>query len=150
MATATRAPASRPTPAGGSPGGRRRSLLQRRQARTAWLLSLPFLLLFAAFTVGPVFASLLMSVTDMRSTDVRTPFAVDFAGFDNYTALFQDELFRKVAVNTAIFVVVGVPLTMALALAAAVGLNRITRLKAFFRLGFSPPGGPRIVAGARP
>ncbi|MBB5786169.1 carbohydrate ABC transporter permease [Jiangella mangrovi] len=149
MATATTAPASRPSPVGGSPGTkRRRSLLQRRQTRTAWLLALPFLLLFAAFTVGPVFASLVMSFTDMRSTDVRTPFAVDLAGIDNYTALFQDPLFRKVALNTAIFVAVGVPLTMVLALAAAVGLNRITRLRAFFRLGFYLPVVTSIVAVA--
>lgn len=146
MTTATSAPASRPTPAVGSPAGRRRTLLQRRQSRTAWLLALPFLLLFAAFTAGPVFASLLMSFTDMRSTDVRSPFAVDLAAFDNYTALFQDALFRKVAVNTAIFVLVGVPLTMVLALAAAVGLNNITRLRAFFRLGYYLPVVTSIVA----
>lgn len=148
MATATTAPASRPTPQGGSPARRRRTLLQRRQTRTAWLLSLPFLLLFAAFTAGPVFASLFMSFTDMRSTDVRTPFAVDLAGLENYTELFQDPLFRKVAVNTAIFVLVGVPLTMVLALAAAVGLNRITRLRAFFRLGYYLPVVTSIVAVA--
>ncbi|WP_026874915.1 carbohydrate ABC transporter permease [Jiangella gansuensis] len=148
MATATSAPADRPAPVGGPPARRRRTLMRRRQARTAWLLAIPFLLLFAAFTAGPVLASLFMSFTDMRSTDLRTPLNVELAGLDNYTQLFGDPLFRKVAVNTAIFVLVGVPLTMGLALAAAVGLNSITRLRAFFRLGYYLPVVTSIVAVA--
>jgi multiple sugar transport system permease protein len=122
--------------------------LRRSQARTAWLLALPFLLLFATFTVGPVLASLFMSFTDMRSTDLRSPLAIDLAGFSNYVDLFGDPLFRKVAVNTAIFVLIGVPLTMALALAAAVGLNGITRVRSFFRLGYYLPVVTSIVAVA--
>lgn len=122
--------------------------LRRSQARTAWLLAVPFLLLFAMFTAGPVLASLVMSFTDMRSTDLRTPLNVDIAGLDNYVELFSDPLFRKVAVNTAIFVLVGVPLTMAMALAAAVGLNTIRRLRSFFRLGYYLPVVSSIVAVA--
>jgi multiple sugar transport system permease protein len=127
---------------------RRATPLRRSQARTAWLLALPFLLLFATFTVGPVLASLFMSFTDMRSTDLRSPLAIDLAGFSNYVDLFGDPLFRKVAVNTAIFVLIGVPLTMALALAAAVGLNGITRVRSFFRLGYYLPVVTSIVAVA--
>lgn len=127
---------------------RRLTPLRRSQARTGWLLAVPFLLLFAAFTAGPVLASLFMSVTDMRSTDVRTPLSVNLAGIDNYVELFGDPLFRKVAGNTAIFVLVGVPLTMAAALAAAVGLNTIRRLRAFFRLGYYLPVVSSIVAVA--
>lgn len=132
----------------GPPRRAGRTPLRRRQVRTAWLLSAPFLLLFVAFTAGPVLASLGMSFTDMRSTDLRTPFSVDLAGIDNYVELFGDPLFRKVAVNTLIFVAVGVPLTMVLALAAAVGLNGITRLRAFFRLGYYLPVVTSIVAVA--
>jgi multiple sugar transport system permease protein len=89
-----------------------------------------------------------MSFTDMRSTDLRSPLAIDLAGFSNYVDLFGDPLFRKVAVNTAIFVLIGVPLTMALALAAAVGLNGITRVRSFFRLGYYLPVVTSIVAVA--
>jgi multiple sugar transport system permease protein len=122
--------------------------MRRSQARTAWLLAVPFLLLFAVFTVGPVFASLLMSFTDLRSTDLRSPLSVDLAGFSNYTDLFGDPLFRKTAWNTAVFVLVGVPLTMVLALAAAVGLNGIRRLRGFFRVGYYLPVVSSIVAVA--
>jgi multiple sugar transport system permease protein len=135
----TRAPA---------PPAPRVTRMQRDQARTAWLLAIPFLLLFAMFTAGPVLASLFMSVTDIRSTDLRNPFAVEFTGFSNYVEVLSDPLFHKVAINTAIFVLVGVPLTMGLALAAAVGLNSITWLRSFFRLGYYLPVVTSIVAVA--
>ncbi|MGH8774573.1 MAG: carbohydrate ABC transporter permease [Jiangellaceae bacterium] len=122
--------------------------MRRSQARTGWLLAVPFLLLFAVFTVGPVFASLLMSFTDLRSTDLRTPLSVELVGLSNFTELFGDPLFRKTAVNTLIFVGVGVPLTMVLALAAAVGLNNIRRLRGFFRVGYYLPVVTSIVAVA--
>ena len=49
---------------------------------------------------------------------------MNFVGFDNYVDVFSDPKFRKAAVNTAIFVFVGVPLTMSLGLLAAVALNQ--------------------------
>jgi multiple sugar transport system permease protein len=119
---------------------------RRQQAVAAWVLAVPFMALFLVFTAGPVLASLGMSLTDIRSTDMRTPFAVSFVGFDNYAKLLADPLFQKVAVNTGLYVVLGVPLTMALALAAAVGLNRITWLRGFFRVGYYLPVVTSIVA----
>jgi len=98
------------------------------------------------FTAGPVLASLGMSFTDIRSTDMRNPLAVEFAGLDNYIQLIQDPLFRKVTVNTFLYLILGVPLTMSVALAAAVGLNRMTRLKGFFRVGYYLPVITSIVA----
>ncbi len=51
--------------------------------------------------------------------------------------------------NTAYFVVVGVPLTLTVALAAAVALDRgITKLRGVFRLGFYTPVITSIVAVA--
>jgi multiple sugar transport system permease protein len=120
--------------------------MRRQQARAAWILATPFLLLFLVFTAGPVLASLGMSFTDIKRTDIRTPFAVSFVGIDNYAQLLGDPLFRKVMVNTGLYVVLGVPLTMALALGAAVLLNRIHRLKGLFRVGYYLPVVTSIVA----
>ena len=90
-----------------------------------------------------------MSFTDTRARDLRHPFAVDFIGLDNYTKALSDPTFLQAARNTAYFVLVGVPLTMALALAAAVALDRgITRLRAVFRVGFYLPVVTSIVAVA--
>jgi len=120
-----------------------------RRALTGWSFAAPFTVLFVVFMALPVLASLVLSVTDLRSTDLRNPFAVNFVGIDNFTRLFSDELFLKSAANTAIFVVIGVPLTMILALAAATGLNSgLIRFKALFRVGFYLPVVTSIVAVA--
>jgi len=119
---------------------------RRQQAVAAWVLALPFVLLFLAFTAGPVLASLGMSFTDMKRTDMRNPFAVEVVGLDNFTQLLGDPLFRKVTLNTLLYLVLGVPLTMAVALVLAVGVNRIQRLKGFFRVGYYLPVVTSIVA----
>jgi multiple sugar transport system permease protein len=121
----------------------------RRQGMAAWTLALPFCLLFLVFTAWPVLQSLFMSITDTRSRDLRTPFAVDIVGLDNFTKAFSDPIFRKAMLNTGYFVIVGVPLTMLLALAAAVALDKgITKLRGLFRLGFYLPVITSIVAVA--
>src|SRR6476469_2421003 len=135
-------PASR-----GKASPRGRALL--REGRAAWVLALPFCLLFLTFTVWPVLQSLFMSITDTRARDLRTPFAVDVIGLQNYTRALSDPVFLTAARNTAYFVLIGVPLTLGLALAAAVALDRgITRLRSLFRLGFYLPVITSIVAVA--
>jgi multiple sugar transport system permease protein len=132
-----------------APPGRRRNGARLREGRAAWALALPFCLLFLVFTVWPVLQSLFMSVTDTRAKDLRTPFSVDIIGLDNYTRAFSDDVFLQSARNTAYFVLVGVPLTLTLALAAAVSLDRgITRFRSAFRLGFYTPVVTSIVAVA--
>ena len=113
------------------------------------MLALPFCLLFLVFTVWPVAQSLFMSITDTRAKDLRSPFSVDIIGLDNYTRALSDESFLQAARNTAYFVLVGVPLTLTMALAAAVALDRgISRFRSAFRLGFYTPVVTSIVAVA--
>ncbi|GAA1391463.1 sugar ABC transporter permease [Luteococcus peritonei] len=120
-----------------------------REARAGLLLSLPFLVLFTAFTAWPVIQSLFMSFTDMRIRDIRTPFAVDFVGLDNYAKALSDPVYQRAALNTAVFVLIGVPLTMAAGLAAAVALDKgIKRFRSLFRVGFYTPVITSIVAVA--
>jgi multiple sugar transport system permease protein len=127
-----------------SPAARQSRL---RRAVVGWTFALPFTVLFLVFMALPIIASLVMSFTDMRSADLRSPLAVDPVGLENYTRLFEDELFRRAAVNTAIFVVVGVPLTMACGLAAAVFLNAgITKFRTVFRVGYYLPVVTSIIA----
>ena len=76
---------SRPAPP--APPSRHVDPTRRQQAVAAWVLALPFVVLFLVFTAGPVLASLGMSFTDIRSTDMRTPLAVEFVGLDNYVEL---------------------------------------------------------------
>lgn len=119
------------------------------EGRAAWILALPFCLLFLTFTVWPVIQSLFMSFTDTRSRDLKKPFAVDIVGLDNFTKALSDDQFLQAARNTAYFVLIGVPLTLGMALAAAVVLDRgITRFRSAFRLGFYLPVITSIVAVA--
>jgi multiple sugar transport system permease protein len=140
---------------GGPPSGRgERAARSRprtrrldRQTFAAWVLVLPFVALFLAFTAGPVLGSLGMSFTDMRQRDLRTPFAVNGVGFDNYVKALSDETFRKAAFNTAYFVILGVPLTLVVALAAAVLLDRgVKRFQSLFKVGYYLPVVTSIVA----
>jgi multiple sugar transport system permease protein len=139
------AEASGARPPAAPAGGRRRQRL--REAAVGWGFAAPFTVLFAVFMALPVVASLALSVTDLRATDLRNPFAVEFIGLDNYARLWSDQLLRRAALNTAVFVVVGVPLTVAAGLATASALNSaLVRFRAAFRVGFYLPVVTSIVA----
>ena len=63
--------------------------------------------------------------------------------------LFSDPTFVRAIFNTLYFVVVGIPLTMAVALVAAVALNSgIRRAKGLFRVGYFAPVVTSVVAVA--
>jgi multiple sugar transport system permease protein len=112
-----------------------------------WSFALPFVLVFCVFMAGPILVSFFMSFTDMRVTDIRTPFDVGFVGLDNYFDVFRDATFRKAARNTVVYVVFAMPLTIGLGLLAALALNQgIIRLRSVFRVGFFLPYVTSIVA----
>ncbi|ATG51462.1 sugar ABC transporter permease [Brachybacterium vulturis] len=134
---------------GAGPGRRRRGRRAAAEARAGILLSLPFVVLFTVFIAWPVLQSMFMSFTDMRISDIRSPFAVDFVGLQNYVTAFEDPVFRRAALNTGVFVLIGVPLTIVAGLAAALALDRgVTRLRGVFRMGFYTPVVTSIVAVA--
>jgi multiple sugar transport system permease protein len=122
---------------------------KKRRSLVGWGFAAPFTALFLVFMALPVLASLVLSLTDLRATDLRNPLAVNFVGLDNFTRLFSDDLFVKASVNTLIFVVVGVPLNIIVALAAATALNSgLIRFRAAFRVGFYLPVVTSIIAVA--
>ena len=120
-----------------------------RQALIAWSFALPFLILFAIFMLLPIVAAAVTSFTDLTSRDIRNPLSVEFIGVDNYVNVLTDPKFHKAAGNTVVYVLVGVPLTMALGLLAAVGLNQgVVKLRTLFRVGYYLPVVTSIVAVA--
>ncbi|MCF4121042.1 sugar ABC transporter permease [Antribacter sp. KLBMP9083] len=121
----------------------------RRRSVIAWLFLLPFLAVFVVYTAIPTIAALGFSLTDLRGTDLRNPFAVDFIGLDNYAWLLSDSRFVRALGNTAIFVLVGVPLTMLLGFVLALALNEgIRRMRGVFRTIFYAPVVANVVAVA--
>ncbi|WP_293786161.1 carbohydrate ABC transporter permease [uncultured Aeromicrobium sp.] len=120
---------------------------RRRQAWSAWLFAFPFMTVFSLFMIGPLAASLAMSMSDITARDLRNPFAVSFVGLSNFAELLTDARFLRAIVNTVYFAGVGVPLTVVAALLIAVALNNgIGRLRAIFRMGFYTPVVTSIVA----
>jgi multiple sugar transport system permease protein len=118
-----------------------------RQALIGWSFALPFVLLFAVFMAGPILVSFITSFTDMRVTDIRSPFDVDFVGLDNYIDVVQDPTFRQAARNTAFYVLFAAPLTIGLGLLVALGLNQaVVRLRNVLRLGYFLPFVTSIIA----
>lgn len=131
-----------------APAAARKARRGRRTA-VAWLFLAPFALVFLLYTAIPAVAALGFSLTDLRGADLRHPFAVDFTGVENYLRLFQDESFVRDLGNTALFVAVGVPLTMGIGLALALALNSgIRRLRGVLRSVFFAPVVTNVVAVA--
>jgi len=122
---------------------------RRRSAAIAWVFVAPFVLTFGVFGLIPLVSSLAMAFTDLRARDIRNPFNVNFVGFDNFVAVLTDPSFQRALFNTLMFVVVGVPATLFIALVLAVLLNSVSRKVAtFFRVGYYTPVITTIVAVA--
>jgi multiple sugar transport system permease protein len=114
---------------------------------TGWAFAAPFVLVFLVFLALPILASFLLSFTGFGLANLRDWFGADWVGLDNYTRLIEDDIFLKAARNTLIFVVFGVPLTLALGLLAALGLNQaLGRIQGVFRVGYYLPVVTSIVA----
>ncbi|GAA5091021.1 sugar ABC transporter permease [Microbacterium yannicii] len=122
---------------------------RRRSALIAWVFVAPFVLTFGVFGLIPLVSSLAMAFTDLRARDIRSPFNVNFVGFENFVAVLTDPSFQRALFNTLMFVVVGVPATLFIALVLAVLLNSVSRKVAtFFRVGYYTPVITTIVAVA--
>jgi ABC-type sugar transport system permease subunit len=118
-----------------------------RQDLTGWAFAAPFVILFGIFLALPIFAALILSFTSFGLKDLANPVGTSVVGLKNYVDLFADPKFWKSLGNTVYFVVVGVPLTLALGLVIANALSRgITRFRTAFRVGYYLPVITSIVA----
>src|SRR6202163_3931325 len=90
-----------------SASGRRRAV-----TLTGYMFAAPFLLLFAVFMALPILSSFVLSFTDFGLANLTSPFDTAFVGLTNYAALFTDETFLQAALNTLLYTVGGVLVTM--------------------------------------
>lgn len=123
------------------------SRAHQRTSRSAYIFAAPYLLIFTAFMALPILASFVMSFTSFGLGDLADPLGARFVGLANFGALFSDATFLQAALNTFLYTVLGVVVTLALGLAAAVGLNRgLARFSGIFRVGYYLPVVTSIVA----
>lgn len=136
-----------------APGPARRSwrtrLLGERGVLAAWGFLAPALLSLFFFFALPVVAALGLSFTDFDIYGIGDPGTVRFVGWRNYARIFDDATFWQALRNTAYFVVVGGPLTVAVSLGAALLVsNKLVRFKGLFRTIFFAPVVTTLVAVA--
>ena len=94
----------------------------------AWILTLPALIHTLIWVGIPVIAAIVMSFTSYNI--VNRP---SFIGLANYAEIMRDQVFWKAMGNNLIMVVFGVPISMFLALVAAVALNQALKGQGWFR-----------------
>lgn len=102
--------------------------------KSALVFMLPWLLGLLGITILPMIASFVLSFTDYSLLS-----APNFVGLDNFAQMLHDTRLHHSLVVTLIYVVVGTPLQLALALALAVLLNQGMRGLAIYRSIFYLP-----------
>jgi len=118
--------------------GRRSAL--RRDGRYAGIFLTPSLGGLLLFTLFPTVMALAISLFDWPVFGERK-----FLGFGNYSHLLADPVFRRVVLNTALFVVLYVPLNVVVSLGLATWLGpKIKGRQAFRVLFFIPVMTPMV------
>jgi len=124
----------------------RRPTLQQQDARTAWLLLAPGLLIMLGVTLWPVISTFILSFFHVPTgiNQVRT-----FVGFGNYLEMLRDQIFWETIGRTLYFTVVSVGLELILGLAIAQLIHSRPWGWQFLRFSLIIPWAvPTIVNGA--
>lgn len=120
-----------------------------RASTAGWVFAGPALAVIAVFFALPVIAAFALSLTDFDIYALADIHNLRFVGLGNYIGLLHDPLFWQALGNTLYFVVVGVPLSIVVSLAAALLLHsRLGWFKPFFRTAFFAPVVTTVVAVA--
>jgi multiple sugar transport system permease protein len=117
--------------------------------RTAWTFVTPALTVIGAFFALPVVAAFALSLTDFDLYALADLKNLRFIGLQNYADVLAAPLFWKSLGNTVYFVAVGVPLSIAASLGAALLLHSpLARCKGLFRTALFAPVVTTVVAVA--
>jgi len=125
---------------------KRRLTLREQDARTAWLLLAPSLLIMLGVTLWPVISTFILSFFHAPTgiNQVRT-----FVGFANYIEMLRDPLFWETIGRTLYFTAVSVGLELAIGLAIAQLIHSRPWGWKFLRFSLIIPWAvPTIVNGA--
>jgi multiple sugar transport system permease protein len=118
--------------------------LGTRRALWAYAFLLVPLVFFLAIRVAPAVSSLYISLHEWNVISPEKP----FVGLQNFVTLSRDARFARAAVNTARYVLAGIPIQLALGLAVALLLRRINRFRGLFRALYFLPFVTPIVAAS--
>jgi len=107
---------------------------RQREALVGYLFLSPWLLGFLIFLVGPMVASIYLSLTEYKI--IKAPVWI---GLANYVRMFSDELFYHSMQVTVTYTALSVPLGIVAALGVAVLLNQRIVASGLFRTIFYLP-----------
>lgn len=113
--------------------GRRIRGYRAREVGSALMFLLPWILGMVVLVAGPILFSIVFSFTRY---DVLNP--ARYVGLDNYAQVLRDPVFYKSLSNTA-FMILGIPIGMAVSLAIAMLLNHAIRGIGLYRAAFYLP-----------
>ena len=99
-----------------------------------YLLVSPYLIFVIVFVIFPVLFCFFLT---FNKWNIISP--MKFIGTDNYSRLFHDRLFWKAIGNTLKFLLLHIPLQLAVSLFLAYLLNQMIKAAAFFRASFFMP-----------
>lgn len=113
---------------------KRKMSRNRRNSLIAYSFIAPNLLGFLVFTLGPILFAFMLA---FMSWDGNNP--IVFVGIQNFIDLLDDTRFKAAFVNTIIYAITTVPLTLVAALGLAIILNQKVKGRDIFRtIGFFP------------
>jgi len=104
------------------------SPLMKKEYRDFWIFISPWIVGFIAFSVGPIIASIFISLTEWN---ILSP--PNWVGFNNFINISKDNVFYTALLNTAYYTVGSVILGTILALIVAILLNQHIRGITIFR-----------------
>jgi len=121
----------------------------KRRSLAAWAFVAPALAVIGLFFALPVAAAFVLSLTDFDLYALADLRNLRFAGLDNYLHVLRMPLFWQALGNTAYFVGLGVPLSIAVSLLCAVLLqSKLARFKPLLRTALFAPVVTTLVAVA--
>lgn len=120
-----------------APRSRRTALLGRHPV--GLLFVAPYVLFLGAVFAYPLGLAVYISFHDYFFAAPGAIVEQPFIGFENYTKALGDPVFRESLANVVTFLVINVPLTVALSLVLATALNAKLPLRSFFRAAYYIP-----------
>lgn len=101
---------------------------EKRNTLVAYSFLLPNFLGFAIFTLGPILFALILAFLNWDGNN-----SITWAGLDNFIRLSTDNFFKKSLINTIVYSIGTVPLTLICSLGLAIVLNQKVKGRNFFR-----------------
>jgi len=127
--------------------GLKRLMVSLKKYHAPYLFIIPSLAILFVFLFLPVIISFIMSLTNWDIYGLANWRKISFVGLANYQTLLHDMIFWRSLFNTFYFVIVGVPVSISLALLMAIVLNEeFIKFKSFFRASYFAPVVTTLVA----